>query len=182
MTKPINLIVACAENRVIGRDGQLPWRIPEDWKFFKGQTAGATVILGRISFESWKSVLDDDRQVVVLTRNRSLARDRVQVAESLADGIARAEQLHRDIYICGGQRIFEEAIALPQVERLYLTLVHAHVKGDRFFPEWRGAFPRIIEQRESADQNYRYTFYELGRAVNAPRSPGASSDSSKRKT
>lgn len=177
MTKPLNLIVACAENRVIGRNGQLPWRIPEDWKFFKGQTARATVILGRISFESWKSVLDDDRQVVVLTRNRSLARDRVRVAESLADGIARAEQLSREIYICGGQRIFEEAIALPRVERLYLTLVHAHVEGDRHFPEWRNAFPRIIEQRESADQNYRYTFYELGRAMNSPKVPSAGDQS-----
>ena len=50
-----------------------------------------------------------------------------------------------------------------RLERLFLTLVHANVEGDRFFPEWRTAFPRIIQQRDSADQNYRYTFYELGR-------------------
>jgi dihydrofolate reductase len=164
VTKPLNLIVACSENRVIGRGGQLPWRIPEDWKFFKNRTAGCAVILGRISFQSWKSILEDDRRVVVLSRDASLASDRVQVSDSLANGIAQAKKLGREIYICGGQRIFEEAIRLPNAKRLFLTLVHANVEGDRFFPEWREEFPRIIEQREGADQNYRYTFYELGRA------------------
>ena len=163
VTKPLNIIVACAENRVIGRDGHLPWRIAEDWKFFKGQTANSTVILGRISFQSWKSILDDDRRAIVLTRNTSLANDRVRVADSLTNGILQAEQLSAEIYICGGQRIFEEAIQLPQVERLYLTLIHADVEGDRYFPPWKQAFPRIIEQREGADENYRYTFYTLGR-------------------
>jgi dihydrofolate reductase len=164
VSKPFNLIVACSENRVIGRAGQLPWRIPEDWKFFRSQTAHSAVILGRISFQSWKSILEDDRQVVVLTRDTSLASDRVHVASSLANGIAHVEKLGREIYICGGQRIFEEAIRLPDATRLFLTLVHAHVEGDRFFPEWQGEFPRVIDQRESADENYRYTFYELGRA------------------
>jgi dihydrofolate reductase len=161
--KSLNLIVACAENRVIGRNGHLPWRIPEDWKFFKSQTARSTIIVGRTSFESWKSILEDEREVIVLSRNTSLARERVTVANSLADAIERAGKTPRHVYICGGERIFEEAINLPQVERLYLTLVHAEVEGDRFFPEWRSAFPRIIQQRNSADQNFRYTFYELGR-------------------
>lgn len=165
MPKLLNLIVACSENRVIGRQGQLPWRIPEDWKFFKKQTAGQTVILGRISYESWKSVLDDDRHAVVLTQNKSLARDRVHIVDSLTSAIARADALPvgGDIYICGGQRIFEEALLLPRVQKLYLTHINAHIEGDRSFPEWRSAFPRVIHQREGADENYRYTFYELGR-------------------
>jgi dihydrofolate reductase len=165
VTRSLNIIVACAENRVIGRAGKLPWRIPEDWRHFKSQTTGSTVVLGRISFESWKSILDDDRHVIVLSRNASLAGDRVQVADSLTNALQQAEQLSRDIYICGGQRIFEEAIRLPRVDRLYLTLIHAEIEGDRFFPEWRSQFPRIIEQRESADQHFRYTFYVLGRPL-----------------
>lgn len=164
MSQSLNLIVACSENRVIGRAGQLPWRIPEDWKFFKKQTAGCAVILGRISFQSWKSILEDDRRVIVLSRDTSLVSDRVQVASSLANGIGLAEKSGRTIHICGGQRIFEEAIKLPDATRLFLTLVHAHLEGDRFFPEWREEFPHIIEQRESADENYRYTFYKLDRA------------------
>ena len=163
MPKPLNLSVACAENRVIGRDGQLPWKIPEDWNFFKNQTAQSTVILGRISFESWKSILDDDRRAIVISRKKSLANERVQVVDSLAKGILAAEKSAGEIYVCGGQRIFEEAIALPEVKRLYLTLVHANVKGDRFFPEWRHEFPKILEQQDGGDPNYRYTFYKLAR-------------------
>lgn len=163
MPRPLNVIVACAENRVIGRGGQLPWRIPEDWRFFKKQTAGKTVILGRISFESWRSVLDDERHAIVLSRTLSPRSARVQVTQSLPAAIALAEQAPREIYICGGQRIFEEAIGLPQVNRLYLTLVHAQVTGDRYFPEWRQEFPHVIAQSAGADENFRYTFYTLGR-------------------
>ncbi len=163
MPKPLNLIVACSENRVIGRHGQLPWRIAEDWKYFRRQTTNRTVILGRISFESWRSIFDDDRDAIVLTRKRSLAGPRVQVADSLPAALALAENSPREIYVCGGQRIFEEAIALPQATRLYLTLIHAHVDGDRTFPDWRGHFPRVLESRASADENFRYTFSVLGR-------------------
>lgn len=163
MPKPLNLIVACSENRIIGRNGQLPWRIAEDWKYFRRQTTGRTVILGRISFESWRSIFDDERDAIVLTRKRSLAGPRAQVADSLASALALAESSPREIYICGGQRIFEEAIALPQAARLYLTLIHAQVEGDRSFPDWRAAFPHVIESHSSADENFRYTFSVLGR-------------------
>lgn len=173
MKRPLNLIVACAENRVIGRNGKLPWRIAEDWQFFKRRTAGCTVVLGRISFESWKSVLEDDRHAIVLTRNAALAAPRVRTSTSLADALVLAQDSDREIFICGGQRIFEEAIVLPEVKRLYLTLVHAEVDGDRHFPEWHHEFPRVIEQRSGADQNFRYTFYVLERP-SATDSPAAS--------
>lgn len=163
MPKPFHLIVACSENRVIGRNGRLPWRIPEDWRFFRRQTTNSTVVLGRISFESWRSVLEDGRRAVVLTRNRTLAAERVEVADSLTAGLALAEAHGNEIYVCGGQRIFEEAIRLPQATRLHLTLVHAHIEGDRYFPEWRAEFPRVLESREGADEAYRYTFYTLAR-------------------
>lgn len=169
MPTPFNIIVACAENHVIGRDGRLPWRIPEDWQFFRRQTAGATVVLGRISFQSWRSVMEDDRRVVVLSRDPSLARERVEVAASLPDALRRAEAHHRTIYVCGGQQIFEEAIRLPQAERLFLTLVHAQLEGDRTFPEWAHEFPRVLERRESADTNYRYTFLSLAREQDTSR-------------
>ena len=163
MSRSLNLIVACAENRVIGRGGQLPWRIPEDWKFFKNRTAGATVILGRISYLSWKSILEDNRRAIVLTRNRELVRDRVEVVGSLDEAVTAANQHAAEIFICGGQKIFEEAIVRADVERLYLTLVHANVEGDRTFPAWQREFPVVLEQREGADEQYRYTFYVLGR-------------------
>lgn len=169
MPRPFNIIVACAENRVIGRAGRLPWRIPEDWQFFRRQTAGATVVLGRISFQSWRSILEDDRRVVVVSHDPSLARERVEVAASLPDALRLAEAHLRPIYVCGGQQIFEEAIRSPQAERLFLTLVHAQAEGDRTFPEWTDEFSRVLERCESADSNYRYTFLSLARKPSASR-------------
>lgn len=149
---------------MIGCAGQLPWRIPEDWKFFKNRTAGATVILGHISFESWKSILENNRRAIVLSRNRALAGDRVDVVGSLDEAISAAKRHPAEIFICGGQRIFEEAIVRPDVNRLYLTLIHAQVDGDRTFPAWQREFPVVLEQREGADEHYRYTFYVLARS------------------
>ena len=158
MLRPFNIIVACAENRVIGRGGKLPWRIPEDWQYFRRQTANSTVILGRISFESWRSVLEDGRRAVVLTCKRALAGERVAVAGSFVDALTIAAKLPGEIYVCGGQRIFEEAIVHPLAQRLYLTEVHAHLEGDRYFPEWREQFPKLVSARDGADENLRYTF------------------------
>lgn len=164
MVRPFNIIVACSENRVIGRGGRLPWRISEDWQYFRRTTTGATVVLGRISFESWRSVLDDDRHAIVLTRNRSLAGERVQVAQALDEALTLASAAPRPIFVCGGQRIFEEALTRPEAEKLYLTRVHAHVEGDRTFPDWSRVFTQTVSSRDSADENYRYTFSVLERA------------------
>ncbi len=161
MPKLLHLQVACAENRVIGRDGKLPWRIPEDLKFFHDQTAGQIVVLGRICFETWPRVRLDGRRPVVVSRNRALASEGVQVAASLSEALAIAETLPGEIHICGGERIYAETLALPRPMRLHLTLVHAEVPGDTFMPEWRNFPWRELDRRESADANYRYTFFTL---------------------
>lgn len=163
MPKLLHLIVACSENRVIGRGGKLPWRIPEDLDFFHRETAGQICVLGRICFETWPRATLDGRRPIVITRERALARDGVQVAASLADALAVAETLPGEIYICGGQRIYEEALALDRPMKLELTLVHAEVPGDTFFTEWRHLKWRELARRESADANYRYTFITLQR-------------------
>lgn len=163
VAKALNIIAACSENRVIGRDGKLPWRIAEDWDYFKKITTSSVVVLGRVSFLSWKSLFKEDREAIVVTKSAQLSANRVRTAPSLADALRLAETGARPVFICGGERIFAEAIELPQVTKLYLTLVHATVEGDRYFPEWRRAFPSIAERRESADQNFRYTFLVLER-------------------
>lgn len=163
MPKLLHLQVACAENRVIGRDGRLPWRIPEDLQFFHDQTAGQTVVLGRVCFETWPRVLLDGRQPVVITRNTALATGQVRVAGSLTAALAIAETLPGEIHICGGERIYGETLALNRPMRLHLTLVHADVPGDTYFPEWRHLAWRETSRRESADANFRYTFYTLDR-------------------
>ena len=163
MPRPFRLIAACAENRVIGRDGRLPWRIPEDFRFFQQQTAGQIVIMGRVCHETWTAAAGEGRRPIVLTRQRARAQPGVRLAESLDAALALAETLPGEIYVCGGQQVFEEAIVRPEATRLHLTLIHAEVEGDRFFPNWRPVFTRVVSQREGADAMWRYTFLTLER-------------------
>jgi dihydrofolate reductase len=165
MPKLLQLIVACSENRVIGRAGRLPWHIPEDLAFFHAVTAGQVCVLGRVCYENWPRARQDGRRPVVLTRQGALAQTGVHVAGSLGDALAVAEALPGDIYICGGQRIYEECLALDRPLRLHLTLVHAEIPGDTYFPEWRHLAWREIERRESSDTNYQYTFLTLDRVA-----------------
>jgi len=161
MIKPLHLIVACAQNRVIGRDGEIPWHIPEDQAHLHTETAGQTVVLGRICYETWPQVLADDRRPIVISRNAALARPGVEVAPSLAAALEIADRLPGRIMICGGERIYAEALAQPRPLVLHLTLIHAEVAGDTFFPEWRHLAWRETDRRESRDENFRYTFFAL---------------------
>jgi dihydrofolate reductase len=163
MPKLLNVIVACSENRVIGRNGKLPWRIPEDMSFFHRETAGQICVLGRICFETWPRVTADGRRPIVITRNSALARPGVWSASDFSDALAIAESIPGEIYICGGERIYIETLALSRPIRLHLTLIHADIAGDTYFPEWRHLTWREISRRESSDANYRYTFFVLER-------------------
>ncbi len=167
MAKLLEVIVAAAENRVIGRAGRLPWRIPEDLAFFHAETAGQICVLGRICYETWPRVRLDGRQPIVISRQTSLAQPGVGVVPDLRSALAQAETLPGRLLICGGQRIYEETFALAAAEarplRLHLTLVHAAVEGDTFFPEWRQLPWTELGRREGADENFRYTFLTLQR-------------------
>ena len=159
----INLMVACAENRVMGRKNRLPWRIPEDLRQFHEETAGKTIVLGRICYQTWPRARDDGRRLIVITSDPSLERDGVRVARSVPEALEVAEAMSGEIYVNGGERIFEEVLALDRPMRLHLTLVHAEVEGDRHFPEWRHLRWREVSRRESSDENFRYTFFILER-------------------
>jgi dihydrofolate reductase len=161
LPKPIQLIVATAENRVIGRAGRLPFDIPEDKAWFHDRTANQVVVLGRICFETWSRATQDGRKPVVITRNRALASDKVRVAANVTEALAIAQELPGEIMICGGQRIYEET--LPLADRLLLTLVHAPVEGDTYFPEWRQLPWKETWRKDGADANFRYTFSILER-------------------
>jgi len=163
MGKMLNLMVACAENRVMGRAGRLPWRIPEDLAVFHKETEGRTIILGRVCYQTWPRAREDGRRLVVISSDSGLATAGVQVAPSVSRALEIAETMPGEIYVNGGETIFEEILALDRPMRLHLTLVHADVEGDRYFPEWRHLAWREVSRRESADANYRYTFFTLER-------------------
>ena len=167
MSKPIQLIVACAENRVIGRAGRLPFDIPEDKQWFHDQTANQTVVLGRICYETWPHVRADGRQPVVITSqpdrlkaaaiaNSVTPLSGLQTAPDVPSALALAQSMPGQIMVCGGQRIYEET--LPIADRLLITLVHTSVAGDTWFPEWRHLAWRETWRREGSDPHYRYTF------------------------
>lgn len=161
MPKPVHLIVACSENRVIGRRGSLPWSIPEDTAFFQNQTLGHTVIMGSRSFGEWPGC-HRGRDVVVVTHEPEKIPSGIRAAASLTEAVAIAQELRGEIYLCGGQRIYEDGLAIG--DRLHLTLVHTVIAdGDTFFPDWRQHFPREIARRESRDASWRYTFLTLER-------------------
>lgn len=162
MPKPINLIVACGENRVIGNGRRLPFHIPEDKAWFNEKTAGTTVVLGRVCYEIWSRVHLDGRVPVVITSHPEIAQPSAHVASDVPTALAIAQSLPGEIMVCGGQRIYEET--LPIADRILLTLVHADVEGDVYFPEWRHLTWRETWRQESADANYRYTFSVLDRA------------------
>ncbi len=131
-------IVATSENRVIGKSGELPWHIPEDLKFFKEKTNGHILIMGRKTFESIKKPLPN-RFHIVITRNSNYQYDHpmVSVVSSLKDAYAQSDKLTdkygKEIFIVGGGEIYKQS--LPDIHRIYLTLIHEKITGDTFYPD-----------------------------------------------
>ena len=161
----ITLMAAMAENRVIGRDNTLPWHLPEDLARFKRRTEGHVVIMGRRTFESVGRPLPNRRSIVI-TRKRDYHPPGAEIARSLEEALERARESKSDeVFILGGAEIY--TLALPEVDRLELTIVHADVSGDTFFPECDlSEWTLIDEQRHEADDRHAYAFsfrtYERG--------------------
>ncbi|MGE0054072.1 MAG: dihydrofolate reductase [Hyphomicrobium sp.] len=140
----VSLIVAVAENGVIGRDGGLPWHLSSDLKTFRRLTMGKPMIMGRRTFQSIGKPLDG-RDNIVVTRDAFFAHEGVSTAETVADALTLARVLARtrgaeEIMVIGGAEVY--ASAMPLAGRIYLTRVHATPEGDRHFAtpdpaEWR---------------------------------------------
>src|SRR5213594_602696 len=119
-----------SENRVIGAGGQIPWHLPEDFKWFKKMTTGNVIVMGRKTFESIGKPLPN-RTTIVLTRSGSSIPG-VRTISSFAEVEALASEFPGlQIFICGGARVYEQM--LPLCSDLYLTLVKRTVEGDAFF-------------------------------------------------
>jgi dihydrofolate reductase len=133
---PISLIVAVAENGVIGRDGGLPWRLSSDLKTFRRLTMGKPIIMGRRTFQSIGKPLDG-RENIVVTRDPSFEVKGVSTCESVRDALTLARVLAKaggadEIMVIGGAGVYDAALSVA--DRIYLTRVHASPEGDRHFP------------------------------------------------
>jgi len=141
----VSLIAAVAENGTIGRDNQVPWRLPLDLQWFKRWTLGHTVILGRRTLESIGGRPLPGRKNIVISRQDDFAPPDVQVARSIEEALARASD-DGEVFVVGGQEIYRAA--LPYAWRLYLTRVHEEVPGDTFFPPFDEADFEIVERED----------------------------------
>ena len=154
----LNVIVACGRERVIGKNGRLPWKIREDWEYFLEVTKTGTLVMGRRCFAEMRPNTRD-RNVIALSRNPNVDFPGARKASSLQEALGIAEKGDGDIWICGGRKLYEEA--LPLADRLYLTFIDADFEGDVFFPPWEEIFTEEISRRESIDAGYRLTFLTL---------------------
>jgi dihydrofolate reductase len=157
----VALIWAMTNNRVIGRDNGLPWRLPADMKFFMTTTQGHPVIMGRRTFESMDRPLPR-RTNIVVTRNSEFRAAGVRVVGDLPAALADAErQCRRDgvneAFVIGGAELYRQAVEVAS--RLYVTRIDAEVDGDTFFPEidwcrWRC----VSSEAYPADDRHAYPF------------------------
>ncbi len=142
----ISLLVAYAHGRVIGKDGKIPWRLPNDLRYVKRVTTGHTVVMGHTTFESIGRPLPNRRNVV-LTHNNTLTIPGVEVVHSVEEALA----LDNDLFVLGGENVYREF--LPLADRLYITEIDYKTDGDTFFPKWdRDAFHLVSMQEGVLDE------------------------------
>lgn len=131
MSRPvIQLVVAYSDNRVIGKDNALPWRLPSDLAHFKRTTMGKPIIMGRKTWESLGRPLPG-RPNLVISRNPDYVADGAQVFDNL-DAALKACDDHDHACVIGGEQLFR--LALPCAQEVVATEVHAHIDGDTWFP------------------------------------------------
>ncbi|WP_394181176.1 dihydrofolate reductase [Marinomonas posidonica] len=163
----LSLIVAMSTNRTIGINNSLPWHLPNDLKYFKQATMGKPIVMGRKTFESIGKPLPGRRNIVI-TRDANFQADGIDVVSSLEQAIALGEDIclvngQEEVMVIGGAQIYE--LALPRVDRLYITHVDADVEGDAFFPEvdWP-SFTLLAEESFAAEghnpYDYRFSVYQ----------------------
>lgn len=151
----IALIAAVAENRVIGKDGRMPWDIPEDLEHFKRLTMGNAVIMGRKTYEEIGRPLPGRRNII-LSKTRKFDGENCVTVSSPEEAIREAG--NRDIFVIGGEEVFR--MFLPLAEVLYLTEIEREYEGDTFFPSFSlSEFERSAERRSETPVPHRYVTY-----------------------
>ena len=127
----ITLIVAASENNAIGINNQMPWHLPNDFKYFKRNTIAHSVLMGRKTFDAIGKALPDRRNIVI-TRNADFQGEDIDVANSIQEALLYCRD-EREVFIIGGANIYQQA--LPLANKVLLTRVHTTIQGDAFFPE-----------------------------------------------
>ena len=164
----VSIIVAVSENNVIGSNNQLPWHLPGDMKHFKNTTTGHHVIMGRKNYESMGKPLPN-RINIVLSKQQFYNIDECIVASSIAEALTMANRNdEQETFIIGGGELFKHA--LPLVDSIYLTRIHATIDGDVFFPALNKRSWKVVsKQAFQADEKnkYAYTIFKYAKIRSA---------------
>ncbi|WP_026673559.1 dihydrofolate reductase [Alkalihalobacterium bogoriense] len=154
----ISFIVAMDKNRVIGKDNDLPWRLPADLAYFKKITVGHPIVMGRKTYDSIGRPLPK-RENIVITRNKDFGPDGVTVMHSIEECVTWAkEHADEEIFVIGGAGIFKEMIDV--VDRLYITYINDSFEGDTYFPEWdEDNWLLKTEEKGVQDEKNNYEYY-----------------------
>jgi dihydrofolate reductase len=156
----VSMIAAVARNLTIGKDNDLPWKLPDDMKFFMNTTKGHFVIMGRKNYDSLHEKFRPlpNRTNVVVTRQRNFNAPGCMVTHNVNDAIELAKKGNEtEAFIIGGAEIYK--LAMPDADRLYLTEIEADVEGDTFFPafsklEWK----ETSRAHHPADEKHKFAF------------------------
>lgn len=144
----ISLIWAMADNQVIGIENRLPWKLPSDMKWFRKQTMGKPIAMGRKTFESFGAKPLPGRTNIIITHDQDYQAEGTVVVHSIDEALQAAEQESaEEVMIIGGASFYEQM--LPRADRLYVTLVSGSFEGDAFFPEIDFSKWREVERLES---------------------------------
>jgi dihydrofolate reductase len=157
----ISFVVAMDKKRVIGADGGLPWRLPDDMKHFRQVTMGKPVLMGRITYESIPDRFRplSGRTNIVLTRQSGYSAPGCVIVHSLNEALAAAAG-QPELMVIGGAQLYEQL--LPQAERIYLTLVDGEYTGDVYFPQLDMSQWRELSRHEhTADEKHSVNFIIL---------------------
>lgn len=156
----VSLIAALAKNRVIGKNNDLPWRLPDDMKYFMETTKGHCVIMGRKNYDSLPKKFKplSDRTNIVVTRQQNFEAAGCIVVHSMEDALAVAKQhQEKEVFVMGGAEIYAQALSLAN--RLYLTEIDAEIEGDTFFPPVEySLYKELSRKKHGVDEKHRYAF------------------------
>jgi dihydrofolate reductase len=166
----ISHIVAMSENRIIGRDGGMPWHIPEDFKFFKATTMGHAMIMGRKTWESIGRPLPGRLSIVISRQTLSDLPENVIHCRSTDDALAHCEQSQEkwgeECFIVGGGEIYRQT--LKNTNKIYLTIVHKVINGDTTYPEISLDDFRQVKSEAHLSASLPFTFTTWQRLATKP--------------
>jgi dihydrofolate reductase len=160
----ISAIVAMSENRVIGKDNKMPWHLPADLRHFKAITTGSPILMGRKTYQSIGRPLPN-RINIIITRDTTFQAPGCVVVNSLDEAVHHATGENvKEIFIIGGAEVYRQL--MPDIEKIYLTIIHHEFDGDTFFPElnvkeWKEV--ACTDFTADAENAYSYSFLRLER-------------------